>query len=241
MTIGRRDISELDEVLGITRFASEFTEIRRRYSIVGSLDSFFHVDGDLQHRGLLNPAVGADGALRFEGDADNRRGYGEPYALVVTGDLTVDGNVVISAQNDSECALIVAGNLRCTNFCNADECVTVVLGDCTVDEVLATNHQDNAMVVVGSLQAKVVLSGAGDGWVTMLDCGGEVKTLKLGALYNAIEAIDVAAGEKAFITAEKFGDAFAVLSDDVIDGDGGVSKDRVRARILGRKPLLRAL
>jgi hypothetical protein len=202
-----------------------------------SVDSFFHIDGDLHHQGLFNPAIAADGSLLLQGDARNRLGYGDPYAVVVTGDLSVDGNIVIASQNDSECALIVGGNLHCTNFCNSHECAAAILGDCVVEQVFALNYQDNATVLAGGLTARVVLSGAGDGWATFFDFGNG-KAIRIEGVDTYVGVLDVASGEQIFPGKAEFADGRALLDETLIDDDM-VANDLVRRFMLDGKPLLK--
>lgn len=88
-------------------------------------------------------------------------------ALLITGDLDIDGNVLVaSSEPVDDTYLVVLGAVRCRNFIVADGAAFLCAGALIAQEAIVCTSMGSVTEVVGDLQATLLDSGPG-AWIDL--------------------------------------------------------------------------
>lgn len=93
----------------------------------------------------------------------------EPF-LLLEGNLTTSGNVVVRTPGVDHGVLVVSGSIRCRNLLVGAGFSLFCLGDLTASEVLITTCADSTTDVGGIVRARLLVSGHG-AWLTLSESG----------------------------------------------------------------------
>lgn len=85
----------------------------------------------------------------------------EPLALIVLGDLEVDGNVVVRTSASEDTFLVVLGSIRCRNLVVSRAASLVCAGDVLAREAIVCTAADSVSVAAGKVDARLLASGRG--------------------------------------------------------------------------------
>ena len=83
-------------------------------------------------------------------------------AVLITGDLDIDGNVIVSSSKPvDDTYLVVLGAVRCRNFIVDDGAAFLCAGALTAKEAIVCTAADSVSAVAGDVHAQLLDSGQG--------------------------------------------------------------------------------
>lgn len=90
-------------------------------------------------------------------------------ALLITGDLHIDGNVLVkTTQRRDDTYLVVLGAVRCRNLIVGDGAAFLCAGALTAQEAIVCTSMGSVTEIAGDVQAQLLDSGQG-AWMDVFD------------------------------------------------------------------------
>lgn len=100
-----------------------------------------------------------------DGVKDAKPAWRSPsQAVLITGDLHVDGNVIAHASKHDDSYLVVLGSVHCRNLIVGDGAAFLCAGALVAQEAIVCTAMGSVTMVAGDVQAKLLDSGQG-AWI----------------------------------------------------------------------------